>query len=190
MTVTTDNMLNENYEPGDREETILELLKDGRDADEPWGRVNPKYVTDRTGIRRQYVSRALSTLETAGWVEKVATGLYELVDDPRETEMSDSWMAEIASLEREVAREKFEDWCQMLAETHEPVRFDRRQDDIARLHIDTEDNHIARDLTYQYGGKQCPVRCIDVNAIGANSVELVMLLADLELHNPQKNKDT
>jgi len=84
MAVTTDNVPNENYEPGDREETVLELLKDGREEDEPWGRVNPKYVTDRTGIRRQYVSRALGNLETAGWVEKVATGVYEFVADPRE----------------------------------------------------------------------------------------------------------
>jgi DNA-binding IclR family transcriptional regulator len=84
MAVTTDNVVNENYDPGDREEQILELLKEGRDDGEPWGRVNPKYVTEHTGIRRQYVSRALGNLETAGWVTKVATGLYELVADPRD----------------------------------------------------------------------------------------------------------
>ena len=84
MAVTSNNVVNENYDPGDREEQVLELMKEGRDQGDPWGRVNPKYVTDRTGIRRQYVSRALGNLETAGWVKKVATGLYELVDDPRE----------------------------------------------------------------------------------------------------------
>jgi len=83
MAVTTDSV-NEEYEPDEREERVLEILKDGRETGEPWGRVNPKFVTDRTGIRRQYVSRALKNLGTAGWVEKVATGLYELVDDPRD----------------------------------------------------------------------------------------------------------
>lgn len=84
MAVPASNVVNENYDPGEREEQVLDLMKDGRERGEPWGRVNPKYVTDRTGIRRQYVSRALGNLETAGWVQKVATGLYELVEDPRE----------------------------------------------------------------------------------------------------------
>ena len=60
------------------------IVNERNDYCEPWGRVNPKFVTDRTGIRRQYVSRALKNLGTAGWVKKVATGLYDLVDDPRD----------------------------------------------------------------------------------------------------------
>jgi DNA-binding IclR family transcriptional regulator len=84
MAVSTTNVVNENYSPGEREEKILELLKEGREQNEPWGRVNPKYVTDQTEMRRQYVNRALGSLEDAGWVKKLTTGLYELVDDPRE----------------------------------------------------------------------------------------------------------
>ena len=84
MAVSATNVVNENYSPGEREEEILDLLKEGRNESEPWGRVNPKYVTERTDMRRQYVNRALSSLEDAGWVQKLATGLYEFVDDPRE----------------------------------------------------------------------------------------------------------
>lgn len=84
MAVTQHSVVNESYEPGSREEQILDLLKEGRESNNPWGRVNPKYVTERTGMRRQYVSRALGSLEDAGWVRKLATGLYEFVDDPRE----------------------------------------------------------------------------------------------------------
>lgn len=84
MAVSATDVVNENYSPGEREEEILELLKEGRDESKPWGRVNPKYVTERTDMRRQYVNRALSSLEDAGWVQKLATGLYEFVDDPRE----------------------------------------------------------------------------------------------------------
>ena len=83
-TVDTEDVVNENYEPGEREEAILELLTEGRDECEPWGRVNPKFVTDRTGLRRQYVNRALRSLVDAGWIERRATGLYEFVEDPRE----------------------------------------------------------------------------------------------------------
>jgi len=84
MAVSSTNVVNENYSPGEREEKILELLKTGREQNKPWGRVNPKYVSDQTEMRRQYVNRALSSLEDAGWIKKLTTGLYEFVDDPRE----------------------------------------------------------------------------------------------------------
>lgn len=84
MAVSQTDVVNENYSPGEREEKILELLKEGREQNKPWGRVNPKFVSERTEIRRQYVNRALGSLEDAGWVKKLATGLYEFVDDPRE----------------------------------------------------------------------------------------------------------
>lgn len=84
MAVTTEAMPNEDYEPTDRQEECLTMLKSGRKADEPWGRVTPGYVVDKTGMRRQYASRALRRLETAGWVQKIAKGLYEFRVDPRE----------------------------------------------------------------------------------------------------------
>lgn len=79
-------MANESYEPSSKEEDILDLLKEGREEREPWGRVNPKYVTEALEIRRQYVNDALGNLVTAGWVEKPVTGLYEFVEDPREND--------------------------------------------------------------------------------------------------------
>lgn len=83
MSVATD-MPNRDHEPTDRQQQCLDLLKDGRDGDGPWGRVTPSYVVDNTGMRRQYASRALGRLETAGWVRKIAKGLYEFKADPRE----------------------------------------------------------------------------------------------------------
>jgi hypothetical protein len=77
-------MVNEGYEPSKREEEILELLKQGRDDGEPWGRINPMYATEKLDIRRQYANRSLGNLVTAGWVRKPVQGLYELVEDPRE----------------------------------------------------------------------------------------------------------
>ena len=77
-------MANESYTPSDRAERVLELLQEGRESDEPWGRVNPMYVKEELDIKRQYANKALSNLVTAGWVRKPVTGLYEFVADPRE----------------------------------------------------------------------------------------------------------
>lgn len=76
-------MVNEDYEPGDNEEYILDVLKEGRDEGEPWGRANPLYLRERTGLNKQQVNYALNQLMAAGWVDKVTDGLYELVADPR-----------------------------------------------------------------------------------------------------------
>ncbi|WP_396275608.1 MarR family transcriptional regulator [Haloarcula sp. S1AR25-4] len=84
MQIPQNSMPNEDHEPTDRQEQCLSLLKQGRDTGAPWGRVTPNYVVDQTGMRRQYASRALGRLETAGWVKKVAKGLYEFKSDPRE----------------------------------------------------------------------------------------------------------
>ena len=77
-------MANEAYTTSDREERVLELLQEGRESDEPWGRVNPMYVKEELDIKRQYANKALSNLVTAGWVRKPVTGLYEFAADPRE----------------------------------------------------------------------------------------------------------
>ena len=77
-------MVNEDYEPGDNEEHILDVLKEGRDSGEPWGRANPLYLRERTGLNKQRINYALNQLRAAGWVKKVTDGLYELVTDPRE----------------------------------------------------------------------------------------------------------
>ena len=78
------NMVNENYEPSENDELVLEVLKDGRDRDGPWGRANPRYLIDETGLEKSNVEFSLRSLRSAGWVERSARGLYEFVDDPRE----------------------------------------------------------------------------------------------------------
>jgi DNA-binding IclR family transcriptional regulator len=77
-------MVNEHYEPSDREEEILELLKEGREDGGPWGRSNPAYLSEQLDERRQYINRSLQNLVAAGWLRKRGKGLYEFVEDPRE----------------------------------------------------------------------------------------------------------
>lgn len=78
-------MVNEGYEPNEREEEVLALFVEGRDGGEPWGRVNPLYVRDRTDLDKGQVEYALRNLTTAGWIRQVNRGgLYEFVDDPRQ----------------------------------------------------------------------------------------------------------
>ena len=56
-------------------DAILDQLREGR--------VTPTYLAERTGESRQLMSSRLRDLVMGGHVEKVSTGLYELVDDPR-----------------------------------------------------------------------------------------------------------
>jgi len=76
-------MVNEGYNPTDNEEYILDVLIEDRDKDKPWGRANPLYLREQTGLNKQQVNYALNQLTAAGWVKKVTDGLYELVADPR-----------------------------------------------------------------------------------------------------------
>jgi DNA-binding IclR family transcriptional regulator len=89
MAIANQHVVNENYEPSEKDEQVLEVLKDGRDAGDPWGRANPRYLIDETGLEKSNVEFSLRSLRNAGWVERVARGLYELVDDPRDQEDSD-----------------------------------------------------------------------------------------------------
>lgn len=82
--ILTSSVVNEQFEPSDIQEEILTVLKEGRKEGEPWGRANPKYLTEQIDERRQYVNRALSGLVDAGWIRQPVRGLYEFVDDPRE----------------------------------------------------------------------------------------------------------
>ena len=76
-------MVNEDFDPTDRQEKLLAVLTDGRDREEPWGYATVKRFTEETDLRKQYVSRAMDGLLGAGWVEKPYRGLYRFVDDPR-----------------------------------------------------------------------------------------------------------
>lgn len=69
-------MVNEGYSPSEKEERVLAYLKKGR--------VTPKLLKEEIDLNDQQVNYALNQLIAAGWVRKVTTGLYELVEDPRE----------------------------------------------------------------------------------------------------------
>lgn len=78
------SMVNPNYEPEDAdEERILRVM-------EQESRATPFLVRQRLEeqgepIRKEYVNNYLDNLCRAGWVQKVTRGLYEFVEDPRES---------------------------------------------------------------------------------------------------------
>jgi hypothetical protein len=78
-------MVNKNFDPSPQEEVVLELLKEGRETDDPWGRVNPLYLRENSELDKGQVEYAIRNLKTAGWIRQLNRGgLYELVEDPRE----------------------------------------------------------------------------------------------------------
>ena len=80
-------MVNERYEPNNREEKVLTILKQGKESGQPWGRVNPLYLRENSDLDKGQVEYALRNLKNAGWVEQINRGgLYELVYDPRDSE--------------------------------------------------------------------------------------------------------
>ena len=83
-------MVNEDFEPNERQERILSILKQGREESEPWGYANPKRIEKELDIRKQYINRELSGLIDAGWVKKANRGLYKFVEDPREDQTPDT----------------------------------------------------------------------------------------------------
>lgn len=101
-------------------------------------------------------------------------------------------MESIAAFDdREAAREKFDDWCQMKAEVHHEFTFVGRHGDVATIHISTGDpagldgpptngNHRARDFIQRYAGGN-PVRVIDVSGVEGGVVEVQVLLANLRV---------
>lgn len=60
----------------DTDKAILDILKEGRNA--------PLNIADRLGFSRQYVHRRLRRLDEHGHVENIGSGVYELIDDPRD----------------------------------------------------------------------------------------------------------
>jgi len=87
MAVSATDMVNESFEPNERQEAVLRHLKEGRGEGEPWGYTSASIAGATLDLPRQYTSSALSSLHDAGWIEKVepeGTGVYRFVDDPRE----------------------------------------------------------------------------------------------------------
>lgn len=76
-------MVNSDFEPTDKEEEVLRVLSSEN-------RANPYLIRDKTDIGKGDVNTALTRLTSAGWVRKVTRGLYEFVDDPRDTSRYES----------------------------------------------------------------------------------------------------
>lgn len=77
----TNRMVNENHDPSDEEETILSLLKDGRDDCKPWGYTTRNHLKEKGLERPDY---HIGQLTTAGWVKRVSYGFYKYIADPRD----------------------------------------------------------------------------------------------------------
>lgn len=60
----------------DADEAILDALRDGR--------ATPGHLNDLTGVEQTYINQRLKRLGEHEHVEKLARGLWELTDDPRE----------------------------------------------------------------------------------------------------------
>jgi len=90
MSAVTQTMgLNEDHVPNGTEEDVLQAFKREREEDGAI-RMSPQLIRDRLddigeGTSKQNVNYALSQLTAAGWIEKKAPGIYEFVDDPRDT---------------------------------------------------------------------------------------------------------
>jgi len=69
-------MVNEQYEPDATEDAVIDVCRREH-------RVNAPRVVAETDLDRAAVNHALRDLATAGWIRKVARGLYEYVEDPR-----------------------------------------------------------------------------------------------------------
>lgn len=65
------------HEPNDADEKILDQLASRRNL--------PQNLANELGYSRQYVQNRLQILKAAGYVKNVGGGLYELVNDPRDS---------------------------------------------------------------------------------------------------------
>lgn len=89
MAAASESMtINEDHVPGDAEERVIRAFKHERDT---FGenRMTPALIRARldtinNDMSKQNVNYALRQLTAAGWVKKLADGLYEFVDDPRD----------------------------------------------------------------------------------------------------------
>jgi DNA-binding IclR family transcriptional regulator len=89
MAIANQHVVNEHYEPTEKDEQILAALKRGRGEGKPWGRANPRWLVEETGLSKSNVEFCLRSLRDAGWIRRVARGLYELVEDPRQRNNDD-----------------------------------------------------------------------------------------------------
>ena len=90
MAVAIHTMVNEDLNITEGTEKVLDVFKEGRESGKPWGRANPKFVMDQTGLEKSNAQYHLRRLDDAGWITKRSTGFYEFVVDPREADESDA----------------------------------------------------------------------------------------------------
>lgn len=88
VTVLRTVTVNEDHVPGDAEDRVIRAFKHDRE-ELGESRMSPGLIRERLeeiddGATKQNVNYALRQLTAAGWVKKVADGLYEFVEDPRE----------------------------------------------------------------------------------------------------------
>jgi len=101
-----------------------------------------------------------------------------------------TWEESIANKEsRETARKKFYEWAEMKSGVHDEVEVVHKQNDVVRLLVNTDDNHIARDLMKNYGrAGRNPIRVIGLDGAGRGSVSIRVLLANLTMKNNSEVK--
>ena len=84
--IAQGRMVNEDYEPAEDDDEILELMQRGREEGEPWGHTTPAHVRQELNVGEGNESFHLRQLRNAGWITRVARGFYEFVEDPRDDE--------------------------------------------------------------------------------------------------------
>jgi len=80
--------VNENHDPGEAEERVISAFKHDIDS-KGESRMSPGLIRERLDeigdeSSKQNVNYALGQLTAAGWVDKLADGLYEFIEDPRD----------------------------------------------------------------------------------------------------------
>lgn len=70
------------YRPKTIDGEILRVMLTGRDDDRPWGRVSPGMVVDalERDVSNEYIHNRFSVLNAAGYVTRVAKGVYEITE--------------------------------------------------------------------------------------------------------------
>ncbi len=61
----------------DTDRAVLDMLAEGRNV--------PANIGDELDVSRQYIHQRIKLLETADYVRNIGRGVYELVEDPRDS---------------------------------------------------------------------------------------------------------
>lgn len=67
----TDGEVDLDFDPSPQEQELIELFRDQYTT-------GPDYLRSKTGHRRQRINQLLVPLVSAGWVDRIAHGLYRL----------------------------------------------------------------------------------------------------------------